>query len=177
MKNAYIEVGRVVAVRGVAGRIKVKAISGDPSGILGARSLRLCGKPGGGGSEGREFEVNAAQRSGGCAVFSLKGIETLEAARELVGARVFVRREELPPPGEDEYFVVDLVGCRVVAADGAPIGRVAGVVSGPAHDWLEIRCAGGEEALLPAVSEFVREVDAAGRRIVVTPPEGWLDAR
>jgi len=166
----------VVAVQGVAGKIKVKAISGDPTGLLRARSLRLCGKPGRGGPEGREFEVNAAQRSRGCAVFALKGIETLEAAMELVGERVFVRREELPPPGEDEYFVADLVGCAVVAADGALIGNVAGVMNGPAHDWLAIRRAGGEEALLPAVSEFIREVDVAGRRIVATPPEGWLDA-
>jgi 16S rRNA processing protein RimM len=106
----------------------------------------------------------------------LKGIDSLEAARELVGARVYVRREELPAPEEDEYFVADLVGCAVATADGVPVGHVAGVVSGPAHDWLEIRRAGGEEVLLPAVSEFVREVDVAGRRIVVAPPEGWLDA-
>jgi 16S rRNA processing protein RimM len=174
--GAFLEVGQVVAVQGVAGRIKVKAISGDPSGLLAAHSLRLCGKPDRGGPGGRDFEVNAAQRSGGCAVFALKGIETPEAAGELVGARVFVRREELPPPGEDEYFVADLVGCAVIAADGVPIGRVTSVVSGTAHDWLEIRRSGGEEALLPVVSEFVREVDVAGRRIVVTPPEGWLDA-
>lgn len=164
-------------MHGVEGGIKVKAISGDPSGLLAARSLRLCREPRRGGSGGsREFEVSAAQRSGGCAVFTLKGIETSEAARELVGTSVSVRREELPPPGEDEYFVADLVGCAVIALDGVPIGHVAAVVNGPAHDWLEIRRAGGEEALLPAVSEFVKEVDVAGRRIVVTPPEGWLDA-
>jgi 16S rRNA processing protein RimM len=174
--DAFLEAGLVVAVHGVEGRIRVKAISGEPAGLLGASSLRLCGKAARGSGEGRDFEVTAAQRSGGCAVFALNGIDTLEAARELVGARVFLRREELPPPGEDEYFVADLVGCSVVGADGGPIGRVESVVSGPAHDWLSIRRAGGQEALLPIVSEFVREVDIAGRRIVVTPPEGWLDA-
>jgi 16S rRNA processing protein RimM len=172
----FLEAGLVVAVHGVEGRIRVKAISGDPAGLLGAGSLRVCGKSGRGIREGRDFEVNAAQRSGGCAVFALNGIDTLDAAKELVGTRVFIRREELPPPGEDEYFVADLVGCSVIGADGGAIGRVEGVVSGPAHDWLSIRRAGGKEALLPVVSEFVREVDVAGRRIVVAPPDGWLDA-
>jgi 16S rRNA processing protein RimM len=172
----FLEAGLVVAVHGVEGRIRVKAISGDPAGLLGAGSLRVCGKADQGSREGRDFEVKAAQRSGGCAVFSLKGIDTLDAAKALVGAGVSVRRGELPPPGEDEYFVADLVGCSVVGEDGGPIGRVESVVSGPAHDWLSIRRAGGEEALLPVVSAFVREVDVAGRRIVVTPPEGWLDA-
>ena len=174
--DGFLEAGRVVSIHGREGRIRVKAISGDPAGLLGAGSLRVCGKPGRGSADGRDFEVKAAQPSGGCAVFALKGIDTPDAAKELVGGLVYVRRDELPPPGEDEYFVADLVGCAVVGEDGGPIGRVESVVSGPAHDWLAIRRAGGEEALLPVVSAFVREVDVAGRRIVVTPPEGWLDA-
>jgi len=176
-KDLLLEVGVVAAVHGVAGRIRVKAASGDPSGLLGAHMLRMRGKPDRGGQADRDFEVDAAQRSGGCAVFALKGIDTVEAASGLVGSRVFVRRGELPRPEEGEYFVADLVGCAVVASDGRLIGHVAGVVNGAAHDWLEIRCSGGGEALLPVVSEFVREVDVAGRRIVASPPEGWLDAR
>lgn len=175
--DAFLETGVVVAVHGTTGRIRVKAFSGDPAGLLGASSLRLCATPGGGGREGRDFEVIAAQRSGGCAVFALKGVDALDAARELVGASVLVRRGELLPPGADEYFVADLVGCAVATVDGALIGHVESVVSGPAHDWLSIRRAGGEESLLPLVSEFVRAVDVANRRIVATPPEGWLDAR
>jgi len=174
--DAYIEVGQVIAAHGVAGMLKVKAFSGDPSGLLSARVVRLSGKGGKGIPGGREFEVRAAQRSGGCAVFALSGVETVEAARYLAGARVFVPRKDLPPPGEDEYYFADLVGSEVVAADGGPVGVVSGVVHGPAHDWLEIRGAAKEEALLPFVSEFIREVDMAGRRIVVTPPEGWPHA-
>lgn len=174
--DAYIEVGQVVAAHGVAGMLKVKALSGDPSGLLSARVVRLSGKGGKGIPEGREFEVRAAQRSGGCAVFALSGVETVEAARDLAGARVFVPRKDLPPPGEDEYYFADLVGSEVVDADGGPVGQVSSVVHGPAHDWLEIRGAAKEEVLLPFVSEFIREVDMAGRRIVVTPPEGWPHA-
>jgi 16S rRNA processing protein RimM len=157
--------------------LKVKALSGDPTGLLGARILRFSGRGGKGIPEVREFEVKAAQRMGGCAVFSLSGVETVQNARDLVGARVFVPRMDLPPPGEDEYYFADLVGCAVFTPDGGPVGRVSSVVHGPAHDWLEIRGDGKEEALLPFVSEFIREVDMAGRRIVVTPPEGWPHAR
>lgn len=165
-----------MGVHGVSGKIRVKPISGDPAGLLRAGSLRLCGKPGGSSRDGRDFEVAAAQRSAGCAVFALKGIDTVDAARELVGASVYLRRRELAPPGEDEYLVADLVGCAVVSADGALIGHVESVVSGPAHDWLSIRRVAGEESLLPLVSEFIREVDVAVSRIVANPPEGWADA-
>jgi ribosomal 30S subunit maturation factor RimM len=52
--DAYLEIGLVVAVHGTAGRVRVKAISGDPAGLLRAVSLRLCGKAG--KREGRDFE-------------------------------------------------------------------------------------------------------------------------
>lgn len=174
--DGFLEAGMVTAVHGIAGGIKVKALSGNPAGLLRARSLRLAGKPAGNGPEGREYPVITAQRSGGCAVFALEGVDTGEAARELVGARVFVPRADLPPLEAGEHFVADLVGCEVVASGTGVVGTVAEVIAGPAHDWLAVRLDGRkEEALLPMVSEFVRDVDAAGRRIIVTPPEGWLD--
>ncbi len=163
----------MVAVSGTKGGIKVKPFSGDPSGILSARKLRLSG---GDAPEGREYEVRTARPSGGCAVFSLEGIGSAEAARSLAGARVFVPRGDLPPPGEDEYYCADLVGCVVIDADGRSLGEVSGVVPGPAHDWIEVRGSWKEDALLPLVAQFIREVDTAGRRIVVSPPEGWPNA-
>ncbi len=163
-----------MSAHGVAGKIKVAPYSGDPTGILEVRRLRLGGPPGEeGGAGGREYDVETAQRSAGCAVFALKGISTAEGALALKGARVWVPRADLPPPGEDEYYHADLAGCTVTTAEGIVLGVVAAVVEGPAHDWLEIRTEGGESALLPIVAEFIKEVDVAGRHIVAAPPQGW----
>lgn len=174
--DAFLEAGKVTAVHGFAGEIKVKALSGNPAGLLRARTLRLDRNIAGSGQEERNYLVNAARLSGGCAVFSLQGVDTGEAARNLVGARVFVPRADLPPLEPGEHFVADLVGCEVIVPGTGLVGIVAEVIAGPAHDWLSIRRDGGkEEALLPLIAEFVREVDAVGRRIVATPPEGLLD--
>ena len=87
---------------------------------------------------------------------------------------VSMRRSELPPLPEDEFYWADLVGCAVVDEGGAPLGEVVAVTPGPAHDWLVVRRAGGgEERFLPGVEAFVRSVDVAGRRVVAAPPEGW----
>jgi 16S rRNA processing protein RimM len=169
--DGYIAVGRVTGLHGVRGKIKVAALSGDPSGLLAAKSLQVDGgrEPGG----AREYEVVSAHRAGGCAVFTLKGIESAEAADSLAGAAVSMRRDELPPLPEDEFYWDDLVGCAVVDERGSPLGEVVAVEPGPAHDWLVVRRAGGEEGLLPVVAAFLRSVDVAARRVVAAPPEGW----
>lgn len=167
-----MEVGRVVGPHGTSGKVKVAPFSGNPSGLLSARRLRIAGGSAGGTAEADEYVVEAAHRSGGCAVFALRGVDSPEAAGMLSGAPVAVRREELPAPGEDEYYWADLVGCEVVDRDDGPIGVVAGVTDGPAHDWLVIR-RGEEESFLPLVAAFIVRVDIAARRIVAAPPAGW----
>lgn len=167
-----MEVGRVVGPHGVSGKVKVAPLSGDPSGLLSATRLRIAGRSAEGDREAREFEVKTAQRSGGYAVFSLEGVGTEGEARLLSGAGVSVRREDLPPPDEDEYYWADLIGCEVVDREGGRLGAVVGLTDGPAHDWIVVR-RGNDESFLPLISEFILEVDVEGRRIVAAPPEGW----
>ncbi len=172
-EDRFIEVGRVAGSHGVSGKVRVAPYSGDPGGVAAVRRVRFTLPGGPEGPKEEEFPVLSAQRSGGCAVFLLEGIATPEGAAAWRGAKVSVRRSDLPPPGEDEYYGFDLVGCEAVDAEGNPVGTVTGVTCGPAHDWLEIRRPEGEEGLLPMISEFVREVDVEGKRIVVSPPPGW----
>ena len=189
----FLDIGRVTGLHGVRGKVKVAAFSGDPGGVLSAKTLRLSGgRPtpvgnalpgvprsrknrGHGTAPGAvgDYEVLTARRAGGCAVFSLKGIDTVEAAETLVKAVVSVRYEELPSLPEDEFYWIDAVGCLVVDEAGAPLGEVVAVEPGAAYDFLVVRRPGGEDGYLPVVEAFLRKVDTAARRVVASPPEGW----
>jgi 16S rRNA processing protein RimM len=120
-----------------------------------------------------DYEVVTAQRAGDCAVFSLKGVDTIEAAETLVKAVVSIRYEDLPSLPEDEFYWIDAVGCLVVDEAGAPLGEVVAVEPGAAYDFLVVRRPGGEDGYLPVVEAFLRKVDTAARRVVASPPEGW----
>ena len=39
----YLDIGRVIGLHGIRGKVKVAAFSGDPSGVLAAKTLRLSG--------------------------------------------------------------------------------------------------------------------------------------
>ena len=90
----------------------------------------------------------------------------IRVARELPrGAELAVRRDELPPPAEGEYYAVDLVGLEVADEAGSLLGRVRDVLPGIANDVLEL----DSGTLLPMVADCVREVDLERGRIVIAP--------
>ena len=69
----------------------------------------------------------------------------------------------------DTYYVADLVGLDVIDEGGARVGVVRDVVPGPANDALELNSG----LLLPLIEDCIREVDLAGRRILLNP--GFTD--
>ena len=93
-------------------------------------------------------------------VARLEGIANREAAAALTGVKLFARREQLPPPDEDEFYYDDLVGLAAVSRDGAPLGRVVALNNYGAGDVLEIRHEGGAESLLlPFTKAVAVEID------------------
>jgi 16S rRNA processing protein RimM len=81
------------------------------------------------------------------------------------GTTLAVRRDELEPPDEGQYYAIDLVGLDVEEEGGRPLGRVRDVAPGVANDVLELESG----LLLPMVAECVQEVDLERRRIVIAP--------
>jgi 16S rRNA processing protein RimM len=93
---------------------------------------------------------------------------TREAIEALRGMDVTVAAESLPDTGEDEFFHVDLLGCRVRCGDRL-LGHVARVHEYPANDVLELDS--GE--MIPFVEGVVVSVDIPGRALDVI--EGFLE--
>ena len=84
---------------------------------------------------------------------------------------IFARRDQLPPPNEDEFYYDDLVGLEAVDVDGARLGRVISLVNHGAGDVLEIAPVGGGETLLLSFTKGVApRIDFDAGRIVIEPP-------
>jgi 16S rRNA processing protein RimM len=81
---------------------------------------------------------------------------------------------DLQPPAEGEVYIHELEGFSVRLEDGTPVGLVSAAFDLPGGLTLEIQ-GPKREFLLPYRQEFIRQVDRAGRALVVMVPEGLAD--
>jgi 16S rRNA processing protein RimM len=102
------------------------------------------------------------------------GVDTRDALEPFRAHFLGVPAETLGPLAEDEVYLLELDGFSVRLADETPLGLVSAVYELPAGIMIEVQ-GPKREFLLPYKKEFVQQVDRAGRRLVVTPPEGLLD--
>jgi 16S rRNA processing protein RimM len=70
---------------------------------------------------------------------------------------------------EDEYHVLQLIGCQAILENGEIFGEVSDVINLPGQDLLAIKTSNGEQ-LIPFVHQLVPTVDIANKKIVVIPP-------
>jgi len=74
-----------------------------------------------------------------------------------------------PSDDEDEYHVLQLIGCQAVLENGEIFGEVSDVINLPGQDLLAIKTSNGEQ-LIPFVHQLVPTVDIANKKVVVIPP-------
>jgi 16S rRNA processing protein RimM len=153
------------APQGVRGEIRVKSLTGEP-GAIGAYGP-LTNK---GGTRAFAFESLRPLKDD-MLVARLAGVSTREAAETLKNVELFARRDQLPPPSEEEFYYDDLVGLEAVDAAGSALGRVVSLMNYGAGDVLEIAPAqGGETLLLPFTKRVAPRIDFEAGRIVIEPP-------
>ena len=107
-------------------------------------------------------------------LIKFEGADRREAIDPWRGLFLAVPADELAPPEGDEVYLHELDGFAVRLADETPLGLVSAVYELPSGLMIEVQ-GPKREFLLPYKKEFVREVDRAGRRLVVTPPEGLIE--
>lgn len=168
-----VEVARVIGAWGVGGWVKLRSYSASADALFHATTWFLQPREGvvattgsQAGQHGLELAVEHVQNHGDLLVAQCAGVVDREAAQQLRGAAVFVRRSDFPPPAEGEYYWVDLIGARVVNRSGVDLGAITDLLQAGPQEVLVVHD-GARERLIPFVAAHVDRVDLAARRVTV----------
>lgn len=164
MTSNLILVGRVAGAFGVKGDVRITTFTAEPLALVGYRHLKR--------EDGAAaLTLTSARETKGGIVARAKEVETREEAEALRGLKLYIPRDILPEPEEDEFYVTDLIGLAVETPEGAPLGRVKDVRDFGAGDLLEIQPPEGASWWLPFTREAVPEVRLAEGKVVAIKPE------
>lgn len=154
-----VRLGEIAGVHGVRGWVKVHSFTRPRANLTRYPDwlLETAGRQ-------RAVRVEACRVSGRNLIAKLGGVDDRDAAFELIGAGISVRRSALPALAPGEYYWADLEGLAVVAASGERFGTVLGLIATGANDVLVL----DGERLIPFVpDETVKSVDLEAGQIVV----------
>ena len=97
-------------------------------------------------------------------------IDTERRAAEMVGREFCIKADT--EREEDEFYMEDLVGFRAEVGEGIE-GVISDYIDSPMNPLFELHI-DGQEVLIPAVDEFVTEIDIEQKVVVFELPEGML---
>ena len=159
MKKHFLEAGQIVSTHGVAGEVKILPWCDGPEFLKKFDTFYIDGSP-------RIAEQSRIHKN--MLLCKLEGVDDMNAAQALKNKVVCIDRDDAHIP-EGRVFISDLIGLPVYA-DGREIGTLKDVYTGPANDVYIVK--GEKDYMIPAVSEFLEDVNVEGGYIRVRLIEG-----
>lgn len=172
-----IELGRVVGAHGLRGEVRVAPHAASCPTLRRGLLVRLHlphASPRAVEITGVRTAYKARQKTPSL-LLAFAGISSRSEAEGLYGAALLVDEAALPRLAAGEFYHYRLIGLAVETVTNEQVGAIDGVLTTPAHDVLVVRN-GADEHLIPVVADVVRTIDLSGRRVVIDPPPGLLDA-
>jgi len=166
-----VKVGEIVKPHGIRGEIKIYPYSEQPENFKHYRKVVLQAAS---GSGAKIYTVVKSREQGRLAIIQLEGIDSREAAENLLGSTAWVEKSDFPDLAADEYYWHQLIGLQVFTDTGRDLGKVAGLFSTGAHDVLVVT-GEGREYLIPVQEEIITRVDDRDGKLFIAPPPGLLE--
>ncbi len=169
----YITIGRILGPHGLGGDVKVFPLTFSTERFMEIERVFLETSSG-----MQPLHIDTVSFHGERVVLRFREITVREEASLLRGKEILIPREESPESDEGEYYHYQIIGLEVFTKEGAPIGKVTGIIETGSNDVYVVTPAPdlkkAVEILIPAISDVVEEIDLAGGRIIITPVEGLL---
>ncbi len=167
MLKQFLEIGRIVAVQGLKGEVRVEPWC-DSADFLCSFDVLYFNK-------GKtQVKIVRSRPHKNIVLMKIEGIDTPEAAQELRGKVLYMDRDDVELD-EGTYFVQDLVGLEVSDADTKEVyGTLSEVTFTGANDVYHIKN-GDKLYLIPAIPEVIVETDIENGKMLIRPIDGLFD--
>ncbi len=165
-----LRVGVISSTHGVRGEVKVYPTTDDSERFLDLDQVTL--------DTGREqitLEIQNVKFFKNMVILKFKGYDNINDIEKYKGKDLLIHRDQAVKLKEDEYFVTDLMGLKVVSEEGTVLGILKEVIPTGANDVYVVQPENGKELLLPAIKDCILNVDLEKGIMTIHLMDGLLD--
>ncbi|MBR1857650.1 MAG: 16S rRNA processing protein RimM [Oribacterium sp.] len=157
-----LRVGAIVTTHGLKGEVKVYPTTDEPERFYDLKKVWLdrSGKM----ENMIRLEVENVRFSKNLALVKFKEFDSIDDVMAIRKGELYVDRADAIPLEEGEYFVGDIIGCRVLDENDAELGTVKEFIETGAHDVMLVKTE-GKDLMIPYCDPFIIEK---------APEEGYI---
>ena len=161
-----LNVGRIGRAHGILGEATIEVRTDDAAERFAIGAILETESHG-------NLTVASARVHNGILLLGFEGVADRNAIEKYRNQLLYAEVDiDAPGLDEDDYHVLQLIGCQAYLVDGDLFGEVTEVLNLPGQDVLSIKTESGE-VLIPFVRQLVPVVDVKAKRMTVIPPEDY----
>ncbi|MCQ2482147.1 MAG: ribosome maturation factor RimM [Clostridia bacterium] len=172
MINSYLTIGKIVGVHGIKGEVKVLPLTDDVRRFKKLEKCALCKNPDNPDDQFvPEIKVLSVRIDNETALIKFEGYEDRTIAERLRNLYISVSRDDAVKTNKDEYFIVDLIGLKVVDDKRGEIGIISDVYENGANFIVQVKRRGKKDLLIPFLKVICYKVDFDNDSFMVNIPD------
>ena len=168
--ESRFQVGVISSTHGVRGEVKVFPTTDDVKRFKKLKEVILDT-----GKEDIILTIEGVKFFKKFAILKFKDYNNINDIEKYKGKSLYVERANAVRLQKDEYFIADLMGCKVVDEDENPLGVLKDVLETGANDVYIVTSPEGKELLFPAIKECILDIDFKNGKMTVHVMDGLLD--
>jgi 16S rRNA processing protein RimM len=156
MEN-FLKIGIIVKPQGIRGEVKIQPLTDDTNRFKKLKTVFI---------DGEERKVLSAKVAPDCVILAISGIADRNDAETYRGKYIFVDRANAVELKKDTFFIVDIIGCKLVTDLGETVGEIIDVFSART-DIFTVKCNDGRIMRFPFLKDLLISVDIEGKTVTV----------
>lgn len=162
-----IKIGKIVNAVGLKGEVKIYNYSGYKERYEELSEII---------AKDKKYKIEKVRYQKNSPIIKLQGVDDRNDAEDLKDIDVFIEEKDLVELPDDTFYIKDLIGVLVLDAEtGEKLGELKDVLQNSAQDLYIVKLPDEREIIIPAVSEFIKEINGKDGFIKVKLIPGFLD--
>ena len=180
----FLRIGVVTTTHGLKGEVKVYPTTDSPKRFLEVENVILKTQKG-----DIRTKIKEVRFFKSLVIVGFDAFDNVDQVKGLSGTDIMIAREDAQPLEEGEYYIADLIGCKVIADEesikncgnllknGNELGVVKDVLQTGANDVYVVKTYAENpgEVLLPVIKSCIKNVDIESGIITAFILPGLID--